>query len=285
VAYDIYKTYFNPECTGADIMRVSRIVIVVYGAAMGGLAVILFLLGLSLGWVYLFMGICVGSAVWPLWNMMTWKDASAGGAVMAAWCGMVCGVVSWIVAAVIQSGSVSVATLGTNEVMLTGNLFAIFSSGIIHRVHSTMFPQNYDWKSMGEIKLLEDDRSGLSAEDLDPDELLKAKSWIAKCGWGFTILIVVIWPVLSTPAGVFTKDYFAFWVFIAVIWALVASFIIIALPIWESKEQILAVFDGLFGTNLCEYYNPESSKHITVTKSSLEKVAEPVEAAAAEATA
>ena len=65
-----------------------------------------------------------------------------------------------------------------------------------------------------------------------------------------------IWPVLSTPAGVFTKDYFAFWIFIAVIWALVASFIIIALPIWESKDQILAVFDGIFHTNLCEYYNP-----------------------------
>ena len=117
-------------------------------------------------------------------------------------------------------------------------------------------PDNYDWKSMAEIKLLEDDRSGLSADDLDPDELVKAKKWIAKAGWGFTLLIVVIWPVLSTPAGVFTKDYFAFWIFIAVIWALVASFIIIALPIWESKDQILAVVDGIFHTNLCEYYNP-----------------------------
>ena len=121
-------------------------------------------------------------------------------------------------------------------------------------------PDHYDWKSMGEIKLLEDDRSGLSADDLDPEELLKAKRWIAKAGWGFTLLIVVIWPVLSTPAGVFTKDYFAFWIFIAVIWALVASFIIIVLPIWESKDQILAVFDGIFHTNLCEYYNPETSK-------------------------
>ena len=77
-------------------------------------------------------------------------------------------------------------------------------------------PDHYDWKSMAEIKLLEDDRSGLSADDLDPDELVKAKKWIAKAGWGFTLLIVVIWPVLSTPAGVFTKDYFAFWVSICV---------------------------------------------------------------------
>ena len=72
-----------------------------------------------------------------------------------------------------------------------------------------------------------------------------------------------IWPVLSTPAGVFTKDYFAFWIFIAVIWALVASFIIIALPIWESKDQILAVarcahttFSRRRGTHTVHYPHP-----------------------------
>jgi len=91
---------------------------------------------------------------------------------------------------------------------------------------------------------------------------------------------LLIWSVLSTPAGVFTKDYFAFWIFIAVIWALVASFIIIALPIWESKDQILAVVDGIFHTNLCEYYNPETSKqhklHTAAAAAEPAKAAEPV---------
>ena len=32
----------------------------------------------------------------------------------------------------IQGGKITVATLGTDEVMLSGNLIAIFSSGIIH---------------------------------------------------------------------------------------------------------------------------------------------------------
>ena len=66
----------------------------------------------------------------------------------------------------------------------------------------------------------------------------------------------------------------------AVIWALVASFIIIALPIWESKDQILAVFDGIFHTNLCEYYNPETSKqhklHTAAAAAEPAKAAEPV---------
>ena len=64
-----------------------------------------------------------------------------------------------------------------------------------------------------------------------------------------------------------------------VIWALVASFIIIALPIWESKDQILAVFDGIFHTNLCEYYNPETSKqhklHTAAAAAEPAKAAEP----------
>ena len=65
-----------------------------------------------------------------------------------------------------------------------------------------------------------------------------------------------------------------------VIWALVASFIIIALPIWESKDQILAVFDGIFHTNLCEYYNPETSKqhklHTAAAAAEPAKAADPV---------
>jgi len=249
-AYDIYRTYFNPECTGADIMRVSRYVIVLYGATMGVLAVILNYIGLNLGWVYLFMGIVIGSAVIPLWNMMTWKDASAGGAVLAAWAGQILALITWLIAATVQSGGISIGSLGTNEVMLSANLVAICSSGLIHYVHSKMYPQDYDWVSMGEIKLLDNDKSGLTEDDLDPVKLDEAKRWIGKVGWGFTILIVVIWPVLSTPAGVFTKDYFSFWVFIAILWGLVASFIIIFLPLVESGMSILIVIDGLFGTNL-----------------------------------
>jgi len=266
-AYDIYRTYFNPQATGRDIIRVSRYVIVIFGGCMGVLAVILNMIGLNLGWVYLFMGIMIGSAVIPLWNMMTWSDASANGAILAAFTGQVLAVVTWLVAAVVQSGHITVASLGTNEAMLAGNLVAICSSGVIHYVHSKIYPQHYDWKSMGEIKLLDDDQSGLSEEDLDPKLLEEAKAWIARVGWGFTILIVVIWPVLSTPAGVFTKDYFSFWVFIAIMWGLIASGVIIFLPLIESGSQILMVLDGLLGTKFHDsFFPPVAEVEITEIK-------------------
>ena len=85
---------------------------------------------------------------------------------------------------------------------------------------------------------------------------------------------------MATGTSVGRPNLISTQIFIAVIWALVASFIIIALPIWESKDQILAVFDGIFHTNLCEYYNPETSKqhklHQAAAAAEPAKAADPV---------
>ncbi|KAJ1455505.1 urea transporter [Pelagophyceae sp. CCMP2097] len=248
-AYDVYKVYFKPSANGEDIMRISRYVVVVFGLCMGVLGVVLFELKLNLGWVYLFMGIAIGSAVMPLWFLLTWKDASANGAVAAAWGGMVLAMVTWVSAAQATSGKVNIESLGTLEAMMSGNLVALISSGVIHWSHSKLYPQNYDWNTMRDIALLDETTSGLTAEDLDPAMLDEASKWVKKFGYGFTILIVIIWPILSTPAGVFTKDYFAFWVFVAITWGLAAATVIVVLPLYEARDSIANVCDGLFGTH------------------------------------
>lgn len=167
VAYDIYRQYINPNATGADILKVSRIVIVAFGLFMGALSIALYEIGLNLGWVYLFMGVVIGSAVMPLWFMMTWSKASGTGAVVAAWGGFSLAVAGWLIAAKVQSGEVTVATLGSNEVMLSGNLIAILSSGIIHIFWSLVVDkQEFDFSTLNEkIKLVEDDLSGLTAAE------------------------------------------------------------------------------------------------------------------------
>merc|ERR1739846_276917 len=248
VAYDIYREYINPEATGKQIMWVSRVVIVVFGLIMGAFSILLHEIGLNLGWVYLFMGICIGSAVIPLWNMMTWEKANGTGAIIAAWGGFGMALISWFVAASIQSGSISVDTLGTNEVMLTGNLFAIFSSGIIHFVYSMMKPQeNFTFAELNDrIKLVENDLSGLEEEDKDPELLAKASKWISIRGWALTIVLVVLWPLLSIPAGKFTQSYFAFWVLISVAWGFGASIVLTFLPLFEAQEELGTVLGGMF---------------------------------------
>merc|ERR1712003_285660 len=244
----IYREYINPEATGEQILEISRLVILGFGIFMGCLAIILDIMGLNLGWVYLFMGIVIGSAVIPLWNMMTWDKASGKGAVIAAWAGLVLAIAGGLAAAQIQSGSISIATLGKNEVMLSGNLIAIFSSGFIHYVYSKFIdPQNFDFSTLDEnIHLVEQDLSGLSPEQQDKDELRRAKRWITRRGYLLTFVLIILWPILSIPAQVFTESYFSFWVLVSIAWGFGAAITITILPIFESQDEIGNVFSGLF---------------------------------------
>jgi len=252
VAYDIYKTYINPNADGRKILLVSKVVIVVFGLGMGALSVALHYMGLNLGWVYMFMGTAIGSAVVPLWNLLMWKNANATGAVVAAWGGMVLALITWFVAASVQSGEITVDTLGKLEPNLAGNIVAICSSGLIHVGFSLLKPQNYDFESMGLIQMLEDDKSGLAEEDFSEPFLAEAKGWIQKWGWGFTIVMVIIWPLLSLPAGVFSKDYWSMWVFISIAWSFVATFVIIWLPLYESADSFKNVFCQITGLGKSE---------------------------------
>ena len=89
--------------------------------------------------------------------------------------------------------------------------------------------------------------SGLDEQDYTPEFLDAAQSWIRKRGFAFSVLMVFIWPMLSVPAGVFGKGYFAFWVFISIAWSFLAAFVIIVLPIHESWDSICRVGSFLVG--------------------------------------
>ena len=246
VAYDIYRAYINPEATGEQILYVSRVVVVVFGLVMGALAILLFEIGLNLGWVYLFMGVVIGSAVVPLWNLMTWKKASGTGAIIAAWSGLFLAIIGWLVGAKVQSGHISVATLGTNEVMLSGNLIAILSSALIHAVWSIFIdPQDYDLSELdSHISLVEQDMRGLTEEEKDPVVLRNAEQWITRRGYFLTFILIFVWPLLSVPAGVFSKSYFAFWVLVAIAWGFAGAIVITVLPLIESADDINRVLRG-----------------------------------------
>mmetsp|Transcript_25840 Transcript_25840/g.55265 ORF Transcript_25840/g.55265 Transcript_25840/m.55265 type:complete len:239 (-) Transcript_25840:1155-1871(-) len=199
------------------------------------------------------MGVVIGSAVIPLWNLMTWNKASGTGAVVAAWGGLVLALTGWLVGAQIQSGEISVSSLGTNEVMLSGNLIAICSSGIIHYMYSKFFdPQEYDFSTLDDnIKLVEEDTRGLTNEEQDKVMLRRAERWITRRGYILTFILIIVWPLLSVPAGVFTKDYFAFWVLVALAWGFGAAIIITFLPLVESAEEISTALSGLWYMVIC----------------------------------
>ena len=199
------------------------------------------------------MGVVIGSAVIPLWNLMTWDKASGTGACFAAWGGLILALIGWLVAAQVQSGKITVDTLGSNEVMLSGNLIAICSSGIIHYVYSKFIdPQDFDFSTLdANITLVEEDTRGLTAEEQDATMLRRAERWIKRRGYVLTFILIVVWPLLSVPAGVFTKTYFSFWVLVAIAWGFGAAIIITLLPLIESAEEINTALSGIWYMITC----------------------------------
>jgi urea-proton symporter len=159
----------------------------------------------------------------PVVLMLFWSKANAKGALCALFGGQICGIIAWLVTAETYYGSITVDNLGANYSALAGNLTAILLGGVIHIGMSLAAPDNYDFQSMKQIALIEQETEWLDNGDYEEDKLAHAKRWILKWGMLFTLVIVVLWPILSLPAGVFSPAYFNFWVGLSAAWGLVSA--------------------------------------------------------------
>ncbi|VFQ70547.1 unnamed protein product [Cuscuta campestris] len=133
-----------------------------------------------------------------------------------------------------------------NVPMLAGNLVSILTGGAVHALCSFLRPQNYDWESTKKISVVEKEKSEEVEEELEEEKLASARRWIVKWGVCFTFVILVVWPLLTLPAGVFRKGYFTLWAVVAIAWGSIASAVIIALPLMESWKTITRVAQGMF---------------------------------------
>lgn len=252
ITYDVYRTYNNPNATGKQLLKVSRGTIVAFGLGMGGIAVVLLGMGLSLGFVYLAMGILIGSAVIPIALTITWSKTTRGGAVAGALIGVMLSLLTWTsVAASEADGVIDIGSLGGAFPMLYGNVVAILSSGLICVVISLAQNKKYDWSLLNkEMRLVDADiTADVAAEQAkhaqDEATLKKAFQFSLKGGGILTLICVVIWPMPLYFSGmVFDLAFYSLWVGIAVIWVSIASFCIICIPIWEARKGFAQVFGG-----------------------------------------
>uniref|UniRef100_A0A0E0F100 Urea-proton symporter DUR3 n=1 Tax=Oryza meridionalis TaxID=40149 RepID=A0A0E0F100_9ORYZ len=244
--YDIYRTYLNPGASGKQILRVSRAVVLGFGCFMGVLAVVLNVAGVSLGWMYLAMGVIVGSAVIPIALLLLWSKANAVGAMGGAVSGCALGVAVWLTVAKVQYGRVNLDTTGRNAPMLAGNLVSILVGGAVHAACSLLRPQHYDWGTSREMITTVESVHAALDEELKEERLVHAKRWIVRWGLVFTAVIVVAWPALSLPARRYSLGYFTLWAAVAIAWGTVGSVVIILLPVAESWTTITKVCAGMF---------------------------------------
>ena len=249
ITYDVYRTYKNPSATGKQLLKVSRTVIVIFGLGMGALAGILLGMGLSLGFVYLAMGILIGSAVIPIALTITWSKTTRAGAVAGALIGVMLSLATWTgVAASEANGVVDIASLGGAFPMLYGNVVAILSSGLICVVISLAQNKKYDWNDMNpkmeivEADMTEKVKAEIQKAEQDEATLKKAYQFSLKGGGILTLICVVAWPMPLYFSGyVFDLSFYGFWVGIAIVWVSIASFCIICIPIIEARHGFAAI--------------------------------------------
>merc|ERR1711903_196571 len=87
-----------------------------------------------------------------------------------------------------------------------------------------MNPQNFDFNTLKDgIALIDDKLPELDPEESDQAMLDASLKWITKWDVGFT-----------------------FWVSIALAWGLLATVVIIVLPLYESREVLGGVIKGIF---------------------------------------
>lgn len=249
VTYDLYRTYRNPNATGKQLVKVSRATIVAFGLGMGGLAVVLLGMGLSLGFVYLAMGILIGSAVVPIALTILWsktnKVAATGGAVI----GLLCSTTVWVIVAsgaggfVASGGVIDLASLGNNYAMLFANITAILSGGIIAIIGSLAAGKTFDWNDLKtKITLVE---ITATQETEDEETLKRAFKFSVRGGGAMALILIIVWPMPLIASGyVFEIGAYAVWVAISVVWVSIASAIIIFLPLIEARQGIAKVFSG-----------------------------------------
>ncbi len=249
ITYDVYRTYKNPQASGKKLLKVSRATIVGFGIGMGGLAVVLLSMGLSLGFVYLAMGVLIGSAVIPIALTITWKRTNKYAATIGAIAGLFVALGTWVgVAASLpeHGGVVSLASLGNNYSMLFGNIAGILTGGAIAGLGSLATRTKFDWEEMKQkIKLV--DLSEEDARKLDADEatLKKAFRFSLKGGGLMTLVLIIAWPMPLFFAGyVFDINFYSLWVGISIVWVSAATFFIVGLPIIEARHGIAKVVRG-----------------------------------------
>ncbi|EOD43650.1 putative urea active transporter protein [Neofusicoccum parvum UCRNP2] len=239
--YDLYQTYFNPQATGKQLIYMSHSMVI----------------GISMGYLYLLMGVIISSAVLPASLTLMWSKQNWAAATFSPPLGLMCSLIAWLVTTKKQYGEITVETSGANNPMLAGNVVALLSPMIFIPVLTlALGPQNYDWLSMRAIRKADDHDLAASAHvdlelvpgvttssaDAEAEEQAKLKraSRIARGLTAFmTVSFLVLWPMPMYGSGyVFSKKFFTGWVVVGILWLFCSTACVGIYPLWEGRTTM-----------------------------------------------
>lgn len=263
--YDLYQTYFNPRATGKQLIYMSHTMVVGFAICMAAWSTALVYIGISMGYLYLLMGVIISSAVLPATLTLMWSKQNWAAATFSPILGFACALIAWLVTAKKQGGKLDVNTTGANNPMLAGNVVALLSPLIFVPIFTyALGPQHYDWVSMKAIRkgddhdlaaaahvdleLIPGERNHSVAEDAEEQAKLKKASRIARYMTVFmTLALLVLWPMPMYGSGyVFSKKFFTGWVVVGILWMFCSAFCVGLYPLWEGRKTSSHTFKSIF---------------------------------------
>ncbi|KAF6832892.1 urea active transporter [Colletotrichum musicola] len=256
--YDIYRTYFKPDASGKRLIYMSHVCVVVYALCISAVSVGLFYNGISMGYLYVLMGVLISAAVLPATLALVWAGQNRWAATLSPIFGTVFAIVGWLVTAKKTCGVLDVTCTGSNNPMLAGNVIALLSPVVLVPLFTLIFGlDKYDWQSMMAIRRGDDhDVAADAGADLEEvpgarrqsegefeqeQAMLSRAFKISISMTAFmTIAMLVLWPMPMYGSGyVFSKPFFTGWVVVGILWIFCSFFAVGLFPIYEGRATLV----------------------------------------------
>jgi len=263
LTYDVYKAYINPKATDDQILRVGHAAVAFYAIICGFAGLVFFFIGVSLGWLYTFMGVILGSAVAPIALCVTYSKANKWGCISGAIAGFFSGIIAWLVTtSTLNNGVINVVTTGGDLEMLAGNIASIGVGAITATVTSLIWPDDFDWKTTRAInqpgsiseKTNHDSDSDnrkfdsySGNDELDHVALNKAFKFAATSSIVLFVILILIIPLpLFFSQHIFDVGGLTAWVVVGITWIFLSAFSVVIYPLWESRQALLDIASGIY---------------------------------------
>jgi len=266
--YDVYRTYLNPSASGRQLVKISRMVVLFFGCGMGLLGISIIQFGFSLQFIYLTMGIIIGSAVIPIALTLTWKKTNKIAASSGAIVGLSLGVSVWLYSAYVLFGQVSLSSTSQSIPLLLGNVISISSGGLIVFIGSLISPSNFNFKIMKQKIIVIDERiRAIIERDNDENFLKNAAKFTYRYSIVLSIVLIVVIPIPLYVSGyVFSEMSYEIWIIAGIVWVSVSTIVIVGMPIFEAKSFVKRIILSIsnrfrYETKYFEEQNNEKSRN------------------------
>ncbi|PWN42067.1 urea transporter [Ceraceosorus guamensis] len=144
-AFDIFAL-FKKEPSKRATFIASHVAVPVWALILGCLSTGFNYAGVGMGSLYVWLGIWVSSAVFPVFAAICWSKANKRSAMIGMPTGLALGVMTWLVTCYKLEGSLTVAHLSADYPVLAGNLVSIIIPTVITIAGSYIWPENYDFE-------------------------------------------------------------------------------------------------------------------------------------------